>query len=124
MRPKDALIKDGFPGVTAGRGRLSAAAKSRLQELANQGWSIDGYSSGKAVAEVRAKVAADPKVVQEFTIFWSVDEYRAVETDGKVRSMAEVCRNCHVSLVQCHCGDPYIVSRNSMGHVPVRIERL
>lgn len=51
----------------------------------------------------------------------AVYEDKADGTKGKRRSLKEVCANDGVSLVQCSCGAPKIVSRDGQGHVAVTI---
>lgn len=131
MKPKDALIKDGFPGVVAGRGRLSSAAKERCKELAAMGWNIEGYSAEKSTTgEITVKTEKPnvSQIISEFTILWPEEDFVAVElVSGKKRSMREACNNCMRSMVQCQCDQigriPSIVSTNGVGPVQVRIEK-
>lgn len=121
MTPKEALLKDGTIPVKGGRGRLSREAIERCKYLVANGWKIKGYDSApsKSTAEpveVKRVPATNVKVVSDFVIFYERDSYRAVTPSGKVYGMAEVCNNCRVSLVQCHCGNPTI-----LGDISVRI---
>lgn len=126
MTPKEALQKDGTIPVKMGKGRLSKEGIERCKWLvANEGWQILGYaveSSPKAVDTPVAVKQVQPqnvKVVQEFTILYHKDDYKAVADDGREFGMPEVCTNCSVSLVQCHCGNPSILG----GTIPVTIVR-
>lgn len=112
MKPKDALIRDGFPGVKAGKGRLSLEAKERLKVLAAEGWNIDGYSVTKATEAkpatvVQTKPANGPKVIADIP-----DETRneslwtAHVPGGKRIGMREVCVNCSQSFTYCPCPTP------------------
>jgi hypothetical protein len=126
MTPKQALAKYNEQNPTKaiafseGRGRLSRDAVAKCTELAGQGWSIAGYvvtESNKSVVSpgqptvtpVVKKVApANEKIVQDFTILYDEKAYTAVDNMGKKWSMRNVCNNCRVSMVQCHCGHPTI----------------
>ena len=131
MKPKEALIKDGFPGVVAGRGRLSSDAKDRCKELAGMGWDIEGYSAEKSTTgEITVKTVKPTakQIISDFTIMWPEDEFVAVELlSGKKRSMREACNPCRRSLVQCQCDQleriPSVVSTDGTGPVQVRIEK-
>lgn len=117
--PKDILAIDGKVEVKAGRGRMSRAAVDRIHELVNEGYKVKGYavtgepakSSTKDVsAPVEVKrVKVDNNVIQEFVIFWDESEFMAIDSNGKERSMREVCNKCMVSLVQNHCDSPVIL---------------
>lgn len=132
MKPKDALIAAGFP-VKAGKGRLSAAAKAKLAELVASGVRVDGYS----VAVVTPGQKADTSVVAgsaknvvkdkptgfvplHYEVFWPEETHEAIDKDGKVWSLRNVCNNCRVSMVQCHCGQPSIFG--DIG-VTIRVKR-
>ncbi len=131
MKPKEALIKDGFlPANAGGRGRLSLAGIERCKELVAQGWVIEGYAaapvsvkdttSPAAPKVVKAAKPVNVKEVLDFTIFYERDEHKAVGVnDGKTYGMAEVCNICRVSLVQNQCLTPTI-----LGDIPVKIVRL
>ncbi len=128
MKPKHALVKDGFlpKGSENQRGRLSKAAIERCKVLVSEGWNIEGYSVSDTPAPVSVSAPAAPKVVKaeapanvkqvlDFSVIYERDAYKAVAANG-VYGMAEVCNNCRVSLVQCHCGDPHI-----LGGIKVKI---
>lgn len=73
----------------------------------------------------------DLGLIQPAPLLFPMDSFKAVEVkeDGKkvTRSMREVCYTCGVSLVQCGCGNPYIISQNPLrgpSHVPVEIRPL
>lgn len=120
MTPKEALAKDGYP-VKLGRGRLSREAIERCKELAAKGWNIKGYSveTPKSAAETVVVKKVKPtteKVIADYTILYEEKSYKAVGDNGKDYTMREVCNNCRVSLVQCHCGKPTI-----LGNIAVAI---
>lgn len=115
MTPKEALAKDGFP-VKQGRGRLSREADARCRELAAQGWAIKGYAVDKATPKsatapvvVKKAPASTEKIVQDFTILYDENHYKAIGSNGKEYGMREVCNKCRVSLVQNHCETPTIL---------------
>lgn len=120
--PKEALSLDGQVAVTLGRGRMSLAADTRCRELAAQGYRIKGYEAVASVGPVKAEpkvVKAAPgneKVIEEFTILYPREVYKAITPEGKEYGMAEVCNTCHVSLVQNMCEHPTI-----LGEIPVKI---
>lgn len=128
MTPKQALAKYNAANPTKavafseGRGRLSREAVALCTSLAADGWSINGYqvesakSSASQPVVTKVKTATE-KVVQEFVILYDERHYSAVDKMGKVWSMRNVCNNCRVSMVQCHCGAPRI-----FGDIPVTIK--
>jgi hypothetical protein len=69
---------------------------------------IDGYDASGNIAEIAP-------------YRYNHNTHKAVEADGTVRSLREVCFNDGVSLVQCTCGTPRVVARNGQGYVPVTI---
>lgn len=118
--PKEALDADpDWPTpVKLGRGRMPKGGDEHVRKLVEQGYRIKGYdavstaaasTSTPAPAKVVKVKADNVKVVQDFVILYDERMYKAVDVDGKTRSMREVCNNCRVSLVQCHCGDPCIL---------------
>lgn len=127
MTPKQALIKDGTIPVKEGRGRLSREAVDRCKWLvAEKGWDIAGYSvsntpatTTKAAEKVVKKVnVVNEKVIQDFVILFDEKVYRAIDSEKKEWGMREVCNNCRVSLVQCHCGDSTILGGVKVTIVP------
>lgn len=130
MKPKVALVKDGFlpAGSENKRGRLSADAINRLKELALSGWDIDGYSVVKGTPDPTAaiplpgdrveKVSVDPNSIADVP-----DETRP-ESDwnafvgNKSIGMRTVCNTCHSSLTYCHCQHPRVwIDYNAEGVV-------
>lgn len=119
--PKEALDADpDWPTpVKLGRGRMPKGGEEHVRNLVAQGYRIKGYDAVSTAKTSQStagptpkvvKVKADAvKVVQEFVILYDERMYKAYDEAGKVRSMREVCNNCRVSLVQCHCGDPCIL---------------
>jgi hypothetical protein len=114
LKPKDALVKDGFlpPGSEKQRGRLSGAAIDRCKELAGQGWDIEGYSvtvsSDSTAATVVQKVKADPNAVVDIPNP-TRDETAMTAWAGDVNvGMRKVCNNCRRSLTYCPCPQPRV----------------
>lgn len=111
MKPKVALVKDGFlpPGSENKRGRLSGDAIRRLEELAASGMKIDGYSvSSDSAAEVTVEKTRDPNAIAELPPeLHSETNYRAF-TGTIERGMRTVCNGCHASLIYCPCPQPRI----------------
>lgn len=114
MKPKAALVKDGFlpAGSENKRGRLSAAAIDRLKELAGKGWDIEGYTVSKS-----SNSTAPPKVekvaVDHNRVIDVPDESRpeadwqAFTTNGEV-GMRTCCNACGASLTYCRCPRPRV----------------
>lgn len=114
MKPKNALVKDGFlpPGSENKRGRLSGAAIARLKELAAKGWDIDGYSVTKSITPDTAPVVTRTPV--EGKTLESIPDERRSENDWQASAlnrkgervevgMREVCHNCGSSFTYCYC---------------------
>lgn len=102
MKPKEALVKDGFlpPGSEKQRGRISLLADNRCKELAAAGWKIDGYESKGDAVE---KVKSDPNAVIDIPAA-RIDErtVRAFTSEGEV-GIRTVCNNSGVSMTYCPC---------------------
>ena len=129
MTPKQALSKWNAENPSAsiafseGRGRLSRDAVAKCTELAGKGWSIDGYVIDKGAPAtvdsppvVKKVATVNEKVISDITILYDVNAFEAIDNLGGVWSMREVCNNCRVSLVQCHCGKSTI-----LGDIAVQI---
>ena len=118
MKPKEALVKDGFlpPGSENRRGRLSADAIDRCKALAAQGWKIEGYevSSSNSTAPVveKVKVATGEKTIADIPDYPLRDEsmWEAYANhNGLVKiGMRTVCNNCGCSLTYCPCKSPMV----------------
>lgn len=112
MKPKVALVKDGFlpPGSENKRGRLSRAAIERLEQLAASGVKIDGYNvSQTSDPDVpMVEKTRDPNAIAELPPeLHPESEYRAF-TGTVERGMRTVC-NCHTaSLIYCPSESPRI----------------
>jgi hypothetical protein len=120
---KEALLAAGrIQAIT--RGRISLDNHAWLKAQHDAGVRFSDWPKGEVVVNVdkpaEVRVVRDPKlngekVIAEFTIIYPRDDYKAV-AGNKVYGMAEVCNNCRVSLVQCHCDSPTI-----LGDIPVKI---
>jgi hypothetical protein len=131
MKPKQALVKDGFlpPGSENKRGRMSAAAIARCEELVAAGWKIEGFESVKPVSVSTDKPTTEVKRV-------SVDPNRLVDVPDALRSdkdftlvrkdtgkpihavgMRNVCEGCGSSFTYCPCPSPTFL--DNTGRVPV-----
>ena len=110
MKPKVALVKDGFlpPGSENVRGRLSLAAIERLKELAAAGWNIDGYT----VSVTKAKVSVSKEPTGDFVA--DIPEESRSEFDwqafagSKEVGMRTCCNICRASLTYCRCERPRV----------------
>lgn len=114
MKPKVALVKDGFlpQGAENQRGRMSAAAIARCQELAQQGWQIDGFAVSKSAdtskPDTVVRVKTDPNEVVDIPEPTRDEKsLTAHSTNGKV-GMRTVCNNCRRSLTYCLCESPKV----------------
>ena len=121
---KQALLKAGrIKAIT--RGRISLDNHAWLKAQHDNGVRFSDWPKGKVEVDTSApnvvRVKRDPMVEQRIydTIVYTFDEkyYRATNSDtGAHVGMREVCNNCRVSLVQCHCGKPTV-----LGDIPVKI---
>lgn len=107
-----------------GRGRISLANHAWLQTEYDKGVRFSDWPKGKVVvsepevgpAVARVQRSEDDENYGDIIYSYPESSYRAVGKDGKEWGMREVCNTCHVSLVQCHCGNPTI-----LGYIPVTI---
>lgn len=150
MRVKEWLVSQGHL-TEAGKGRLSLENLARVETAYKAGTRFDNWpltdtpaKRAKAIRDGSKATQAKPRPVRtvaardiakggEDTDIQEIAPYVHTEathrvyeltTDGKRkwRSLREVCTNCRVSLVQCECGRPEIVSVDSRkGHVRVYI---
>lgn len=115
MKPKHALVKDGFlpAGSENKRGRLSLDAINRLKELAGSGWDIDGYSVSKPTTSTGPVKVEKTKASDSSRVLDVPDEHRAEElwtahtSEGEV-GMRTVCNTCKCSLTYCWCPSPRV----------------
>lgn len=114
MKPKVALVKDGFlpAGSENKRGRLSLDAINRLKTLAGQGWDIEGYSVSKATAvsekPVVEKVSVDPNRIADVPDESRYEnDWQAFVNDAEI-GMRTVCNVCKSSLTYCRCQFPRV----------------
>jgi len=110
MKPKAALVKDGFlpPGSENVRGRLSGAAISRCEELAAKGWKIDGFMASSQTKTVVRVPKPDPERVFDIPDETRNESYwRAFAGDGEI-GMRTVCLRCNSSLTYCPCPSPVV----------------
>lgn len=120
MRAKEYLLaNDRIQEI--GRGRISNDNHAFLKAAYDKGERFSDWPKGAIVESkdtddkpvIRVKrdpnIAKGEKVIADYVIFYERDNYKAVTDNGTVYGMAEVCNNCRVSLVQCHCGKPTIL---------------
>lgn len=115
MKPKEALVKDGFlpPGSENKRGRLSGEAIERCKALAAQGWRIEGYEVSQSAktdeSPVVKKVAAsDPNRIPDVPEpFRDEDSVQAMAGTTKIGNRT-VCNICRSSLMYCPCPSPRV----------------
>lgn len=112
MKPKEALVKDGFlpKGSENKRGRISVAAIERCKELAAQGWAIDGYSVSTATDSTVtvAKVTVDPNAVAEIPNPTRDETAMTAHVGDVTIGMRTVCNTCRRSLTYCPCPQPRV----------------
>lgn len=120
MKPKVALVKDGFlpAGSENKRGRLSADAINRCKELAAKGWQIEGYEVSKTEKSADApkvekvKVSTGAKEIADIgnplrdESVW--EAYGNHNGEVKPIGMRTVCNTCHCSLTYCPCKSPVV----------------
>lgn len=116
MKPKAALVKAGKkPAGYDGRGRMSAADKALVEQVAaeNPTWNIEGFSVSKATSEKPASVTR-VKVTTGKVISDIPDQTRGLDlipmVEGKpwVMGIKGVCDTCHNSLTYCWCPAPKV----------------
>ena len=139
MKAKEWLKANGHIAEIT-RGRISHENHTRLQAAYEDGQRFSDWgpekvavmvteSTDKATGEVTETVTAhridgyesNGMPVEIAPYRYNHDTHKAVEDDGTVRTLREVCFNCGVSLVQCTCGNPHVVARNGQGYVSVTI---
>jgi hypothetical protein len=114
MKPKEALVKDGFlpPGSENIRGRMSKDAIARCEQLASQGWQIDGFqvkkSSDTAAPVEVERVKVDPTSIPDVPDQTRPEQsWTAHTSEGEV-GMRTVCNVCRNSLTYCFCPVPKV----------------
>lgn len=123
MKAKEYLLNHGKIAAI-GRGRISLDNHAFLQKAYEGGQRFDDWPKGKVekkddVVRVTRDPAQSEKMISEYTIIYPVEAYKAVAKDNRVFTMREVCNNCRVSMVQCHCGNPTILGDIQVKIVPV-----
>lgn len=115
MKPKEALVKDGFlpAGAENKRGRLSADAIARCMELAAQGVKIEGYESKSDNTVAKVKIATGVKEIADIgDPIHDEREWEAyITVDGKTESvdMRKCCNLCgRTSLTYCPHPEPQV----------------
>lgn len=123
MKAKEYLLSHGKIAAI-GRGRISLDNHAFLQKAYESGQRFTDWPKGEVIkTDETVRVKRDPvqsneKLVQEFTVLYDLDFYRAVASDGRTFTLREVCNNCRVSMVQCHCGSPTILGGIAVKIVP------
>lgn len=124
--PKEILLANGLiEGI--GRGRISKANHEWLTDYAAKGGAVDGYQTvvvknndGSDRIKNTAAVSNE-KVIADLVYRYKESDWQAVEADGTVRGMREVCQPCGYSLLGHQCDAPVIVAINAKGSTPVTI---
>lgn len=128
--PKDLLLHYGKI-EKIGRGRISAGNHAFIAERIAAGDKVGGYEAKVSTKPTGEKVhsnatapVAGEKVISDITYRFPIDTPAHLFYGGKKFrvSMREACRNCRVSLVQCHCGRPEVVAPDGRTSVRVYIE--
>lgn len=133
-------LKDNGHIAEITRGRISHENHTRLQAAYDNGQRFSDWGPDRIAVMVTETTDKATGAVTETVTAHRIDGYdahgniaeiapyrynhsthKAVEADGTVRSLREVCYSCCVSLVQCTCGNPHVVARNGQGYVPVSI---
>lgn len=136
MKPKQALVKDGFlpKGSENKRGRMSGKAIERCQYLVDhEGYTIDGFAKSSAAGKPAVE-SAKPEIVRV-----SVDPNRIADVPDALRSekdwtlvradngkpihavgMRNVCQGCGSSFTYCPCRVPTFL--DNTGPVPVQFK--
>jgi hypothetical protein len=138
MKAKEWLKANGHI-AEIGRGRISHENHLRLQRAHDNGQRFSDWPKGVLMATPVETVAtagqvdavvtyhrtdgydASGNIAEIAPYLYNHDTHKAVEADGTVRSLREVCYYDGVSLVQCTCGHPKVVASNGRGYVAVTI---
>ena len=126
MKPKAALVKDGFlpAGSENKRGRMSAAGIARCEELVSQGWKIEGFAAASSKPSDESadakpavtRVKTDPNRLVDVPDMrrderdWSAH----VTVDGKSQEIGfrTVDNSCGSSLGWCYCPESRVWLNN------------
>lgn len=136
MKPKQALVKDGFlpKGSENKRGRMSGAAIERCQYLVDhEGYTIEGFAKSSASGKP-ALETAKPEIVRVKT-----DANRMLDVPDALRSdkdwtlvrkdtrkpihavgMRNVCQGCGSSFTYCPCSTPTFLDNTGVIAVEFR----
>lgn len=131
-RAKEYLVSLGIL-KKEGRGRMSQEAHDALEHALAEGIQFSNYPKSDVTVQTKTgtktvkKVSTAPAEIGDVTYIYPEHAFKAVQANGKVRSMREICRPCGFSLVVCTCAyysrTPRIVSLDGRGDVDVSIER-
>lgn len=140
MKPKVALVKDGFlpAGSENTRGRMSKAMIARCEYLVSEkNWDIDGFvkstvrpksETEKSEPEVKRVAVTNEKVIADLPPeTHNENEYQPfVHVDGKAQKVGKrtVCTTCGNSLTHCWCGDPQVWVKMGSAKAPVWFEKI
>lgn len=114
MKPKEALVKDGFlpKGSENKRGRLSGDAIERCKALAAQGWDIEGYEVSRSTGPTataptvtKTKVVTGEKVIADIGNPTRDETQFIAKVNGRTIGMRDVC-TCGNSFTYCWCETP------------------
>ena len=139
MKPKQALVKDGFlpAGSENKRGRMSGAAIERCQYLVDhEGYTIDGFAKSSAAGKPAVE-SAKPEIVRVKT-----DTNRLVDVPEPLRhkedftlvrkdtgkpihavGMHNVCQGCNSSFTYCPCPSPTFLDNTGIVPVEFRMKK-
>lgn len=139
MKPKAALVKDGFlpKGSENKRGRMSAAGIERCQYLVDhEGYTIEGFAKSSNAGKPAAETAK-PEIVRVKT-----DANRLLDVPDALRSdkdwtlvrkdtgkpihavgMRNVCQGCGSSFTYCPCRQPSFLDNTGIVPVEFRMKK-
>ena len=139
MKPKQALVKDGFlpAGSENKRGRMSGAGIERCQYLVDhEGYTIEGFAKSSAAGKPAVE-SAKPEIVRVKT-----DPNRLVDVPDALRSdkdwtlirssdkkaihavgMRNVCQGCGNSFTYCPCRVPTFLDNTGIVPVEFRMKK-
>lgn len=135
MKPKEALVKDGFlpAGSENKRGRMSAAGITRCEELSAMGWQIDGFAVSKPSADTSKPVTVERVKVDVNRLVDVPDALRSDKdftlvrkSDGKpihAVGMRNVCQGCASSFTYCPCPSPAFLDNTGLVPVEFRMKK-
>lgn len=125
MQTKREWLAERGLAIAGSRGKFSTKAHEALEKARKEGvrWSDDNGPVATKISTRTGRTVqvTNEKVIADYTLTYPEAEFYVQELNGTKRSMREACNNCRVSLIQCSCGAPRIVSTKGTGPASVLV---